>query len=158
MDDEATAALMKAFHTHLKDGMGKAQALAAAQSDLRRDEAHPQWAHPFYWAAFVLTGDPGAVSSSTPADGIPSWILAVAVGGLGALLVGGSAQPGGCDGNSKAGLGGEPCDEPGVLPAGSTRRVNQPKKILDDPRQQHQQRQRGMRGGRDWLTRSQLNR
>ena len=89
VDDEATAALMQAFYAHLKDGMGKAQALAAAQSDLRSDEAHPQWAHPFYWAAFVLTGDPGDVD--TPAGGIPSWLLGVAGGGLAVLLLGLSA-------------------------------------------------------------------
>jgi CHAT domain-containing protein len=88
VDDEATAALMQAFYTHLKEGMGKAQALAAAQSDLRRDEAHPQWAHPFYWAAFVLTGDPGTISVEAPVSRIPTWILAVAGGGLGALLLG----------------------------------------------------------------------
>jgi CHAT domain-containing protein len=93
VDDEATAALMKAFYTHLKDGMGKAQALTAAQSDLRRDEAHPQWAHPFYWAAFVLTGDPGEVSGNTRATGMPGWVPAavacsvtVAAAGAGTML------------------------------------------------------------------------
>ena len=87
VDDEATAALMKAFYTHLKDGMGKAQALAAAQSDLRRDEAHPQWAHPFYWAAFVLTGDPGEVSGKTRATGMSGWVPA-AVGGSVLVVLG----------------------------------------------------------------------
>ena len=88
VDDEATAVLMEAFYTHLKAGIGKAEALRAAETDLRRDEAHPQWAHPFYWAAFVLTGDPGDVSASAQASGIPNWILAVAGGGLAALLLG----------------------------------------------------------------------
>ena len=88
VDDEATAVLMEAFYTHLKAGMGKAEALTAAQSDLRHDAAHPQWAHPFYWAAFVLTGDPGDMSASAQDGGIPDWILAVAGGGLAALLLG----------------------------------------------------------------------
>jgi CHAT domain-containing protein len=88
VDDEATAVLMEAFYTHLKAGMGRAKALRAAQSDLSHDEAHPQWAHPFYWAAFVLTGDPGELSASAQAGGIPDWILAVAGGGLAALLLG----------------------------------------------------------------------
>jgi CHAT domain-containing protein len=88
VDDEATAVLMEAFYTHLKAGMGKAVALRAAQSDLRHDAAHPQWAHPFYWAPFVLTGDPGDVSASAQNGGIPNWILAVAGGGLAALLLG----------------------------------------------------------------------
>jgi CHAT domain-containing protein/tetratricopeptide (TPR) repeat protein len=91
VDDEATASLMKAFYTHLRDGMGKAEALRAAQSDLRRDEAHPQWAHPFYWAAFVLMGDPGTISAEAPVSRIPTWIPAVAGGGLGALLLGSGA-------------------------------------------------------------------
>ncbi len=72
VDDEATAVLMEAFYAHLKAGMGKAEALRAAQSDLRQDREHPQWAHPFYWAAFVLTGDPGDVSASAQASGIPN--------------------------------------------------------------------------------------
>jgi CHAT domain-containing protein/Tfp pilus assembly protein PilF len=57
VDDESTSDLVKSFYTHLKGGMGKAEALRAAQSDTRRK--HP---HPYYWAAFVLTGDPGPTS------------------------------------------------------------------------------------------------
>jgi CHAT domain-containing protein/tetratricopeptide (TPR) repeat protein len=88
VDDEATAVLMEAFYAHSKAGMGKAEALRAAQADMRHDSAHPQWAHPFYWAAFVLTGDPGDVSAAAQTGGIPNWILAVAGGGLAALLLG----------------------------------------------------------------------
>jgi len=36
--------------------MGKAEALQAAQAEVRRNS---QWASPFYWAGFVLNGDPG---------------------------------------------------------------------------------------------------
>jgi CHAT domain-containing protein len=54
VDDEATALFMQHFYTHLRAGMGKAQALQQAQNDLR--EEYP---HPYYWAAFVLTGDAG---------------------------------------------------------------------------------------------------
>jgi len=56
VDDEATTLLMERFYTHLREGMGKAQALQQAQSDVRA-----QYPHPYYWAAFVLTGDPGPV-------------------------------------------------------------------------------------------------
>ena len=55
VDDEATAILMKSFYLHLQEGMGKAEALRQAQVEVR--EEHPS---PFYWAAFVLSGDPGA--------------------------------------------------------------------------------------------------
>lgn len=58
--DRATAELVRSFHVHLRSGMTKAEALQAAQEDIR--SAPDQWAHPFYWAAFVLTGDPGARS------------------------------------------------------------------------------------------------
>jgi CHAT domain-containing protein len=54
VDDEATNTLMTAFHIHLKQGMGKAAVLQAAQAETRAN--HP---HPYDWAAFVLTGDPG---------------------------------------------------------------------------------------------------
>ncbi len=54
VDDKATTLLMERFYTHLREGMGKAQALQQAQSDVRA-----QYPHPYYWAAFVLTGDPG---------------------------------------------------------------------------------------------------
>ena len=42
------------FHTHLKEGLGKAESLQMAQADIRR-----QFPQPYYWAGFVLMGDPG---------------------------------------------------------------------------------------------------
>lgn len=54
VDDEATTLLMKTFYSHLKQGMSKAAALQAAQTATRK-----KYPHPYYWAAFVLTGDPG---------------------------------------------------------------------------------------------------
>ena len=54
-----TAALMIAFHRRLSRGartpFAKAEALRAAQREMLRDPARR---HPFYWAAFVLLGDP----------------------------------------------------------------------------------------------------
>ena len=63
MNDEATAVLMAAFYRHLRAGDGKAQALRAAQAETRA-----QYPHPYYWAAFVLTGDPGASGGAVPRD------------------------------------------------------------------------------------------
>jgi CHAT domain-containing protein/tetratricopeptide (TPR) repeat protein len=54
VDDASTSELMKSFYIHLKNGMGKAEALRAAQADTRK-----KYPNPYYWAAFVLTGDPG---------------------------------------------------------------------------------------------------
>jgi CHAT domain-containing protein/tetratricopeptide (TPR) repeat protein len=61
VDDQATEALMTAFYRHWQTGMGKAEALQAAQAEVR---GNPQWASPFYWAGFVLNGDPGAAGPS----------------------------------------------------------------------------------------------
>ena len=83
VDDEATRLLMEHFYTHLRAGMGKAQALQQAQSEVRT-----QYPHPYYWAAFVLTGDAGLhgqVESASPLVSNPiSWTAGI--GGL--LLIG----------------------------------------------------------------------
>jgi CHAT domain-containing protein len=63
VDDEATSLLMKAFQSHLKQGMSNAAALQAAQAATRKKKPHP-----YYWAAFVLTGDPGKGASGTMPD------------------------------------------------------------------------------------------
>jgi CHAT domain-containing protein len=59
VNDAATKELMVAFYSHLKDGVGKAEALRAAQKDVRQNRPNP-----YYWAGFVLTGDPGSAPSS----------------------------------------------------------------------------------------------
>lgn len=63
VDDESTGYLMVSFYRHLKDGMGKAEALGAAQADTRE-----RFPHPYYWAGFVLMGDPGGISKATVRD------------------------------------------------------------------------------------------
>ena len=89
VDDEATGTLMVRFYTHLLAGMGKAEALQAAQNETRTDPAHPEWAHTYYWAAFVLSGDAGTVSAtsrSTTRGSGGVWVLAVALAAV--LLLG----------------------------------------------------------------------
>jgi CHAT domain-containing protein len=51
VDDGTTGAVMEKFYSHLRQGMSEAEALRTAQIDVRKE--HP---HPYYWAAFVLTG------------------------------------------------------------------------------------------------------
>ncbi len=66
VDDEATSLLMKAFYGHLKHGMRKTAALQAAQAATRKT-----YPHPYYWASFVLTGDPGKDSGRRLTDSRP---------------------------------------------------------------------------------------
>ena len=54
VDDKSTSYLMRSFYKNLKNGKSKAEALKAAQLETRE-----QYGSPYYWAAFVLTGDPG---------------------------------------------------------------------------------------------------
>jgi CHAT domain-containing protein len=55
--DRETTALMTAFFTHLAAHKGKAEALRQAQLDvIKQRRAKGKAAHPFYWAAFTLTG------------------------------------------------------------------------------------------------------
>lgn len=58
--EKQTSELMISFYKHLKCGMSKAEALRAAQI-----ETHSHNPHPYFWAAFVLTGDPGTASASS---------------------------------------------------------------------------------------------
>ena len=77
VDDAATGALMERFYSHIREGNGKAEALRQAQADLRQDAQHPEWNHPYYWAAFVLNGDPGHISnlgSSTTNRMLPLFV------------------------------------------------------------------------------------
>jgi CHAT domain-containing protein len=52
--EEQTGALMYNLMKNYRDGMSKAAALQAAQRSIRLTNPHP-----YFWAAFVLTGDPG---------------------------------------------------------------------------------------------------
>jgi CHAT domain-containing protein len=52
--DAGAAQFMQSFYSFLSKGELRADALRHAQDALRAD-----YEHPFYWAAFTLTGDPG---------------------------------------------------------------------------------------------------
>ncbi len=56
VEDMATNELMQHFYRHLLRGEGKAQALRSAQQYLLQQ---PDYAHPYFWAAFRLVGDIG---------------------------------------------------------------------------------------------------
>jgi CHAT domain-containing protein len=54
VDDDATSELMSRYYAGLAKGMGRSAALRAAQLQLQTGK----YAHPYYWAAFVMSGDP----------------------------------------------------------------------------------------------------
>lgn len=54
VDDLASRSFMEAFYRRLRDGMPTAEALRQAQLEILR--GGEEWRHPFYWAAFTLTG------------------------------------------------------------------------------------------------------
>lgn len=69
VDDNVTAELMTRFYANLKAGQPKAMALRNATLSLFRPLSrqmgranpdsrthHPKWAHPYYWAPFILIG------------------------------------------------------------------------------------------------------
>ncbi|MHC5010994.1 MAG: CHAT domain-containing tetratricopeptide repeat protein [Planctomycetota bacterium] len=63
VDDEATRALMVKFYELWNpedgsEGHEAAEALRRAQEYVRTHPDHPAWAHPYYWAAWVLWGLP----------------------------------------------------------------------------------------------------
>lgn len=53
--DQATCMLMTRFYENLLKGLDKGEALRRAQQAVR--DRQPEWKHPFYWAAFVVSGD-----------------------------------------------------------------------------------------------------
>jgi CHAT domain-containing protein len=53
VDDKATGFLMTQFYASLSNGSNAADALAAAQAATRY-----RYPHPYYWAGFILTGNP----------------------------------------------------------------------------------------------------
>ena len=75
--DAPTAALMQAFYQGVQAGLPLDDALARAKRALSREAA---FAHPHYWAAFVLTG---------PADALPTALRWRDVAG-GAFIVTGT--------------------------------------------------------------------
>lgn len=59
VDDRATAAWMIHFYDALATGATRLDAWRTASETVR---AHPGWEHPWYWAAFTLSGDWGPLA------------------------------------------------------------------------------------------------
>jgi CHAT domain-containing protein len=53
VSDRSTADLMREMYSHIRAGKSKREALRLAQLKVKDD-----YGHPYYWAPFVLMGDP----------------------------------------------------------------------------------------------------
>jgi len=59
--DAAVAITTRMLVEARKPGIGRAEALRRAMLALIQDEKNPQYAHPYYWAPFVVVGEGGLV-------------------------------------------------------------------------------------------------
>jgi hypothetical protein len=55
-DNQSSNYLFQQFYKYLDDGLSTNQALFRAKRDTRNNVYHPEWANPYYWANFQLTG------------------------------------------------------------------------------------------------------
>jgi CHAT domain-containing protein len=67
VEDNATNELMQCFYWHLLQGESKVRALRAAQCNFLHQTESP-YAHPYFWAAFRLVGDVGALEYERAQD------------------------------------------------------------------------------------------
>lgn len=66
-DDLSTKNMMTSFYGYLKSGSGKSQALQQVKLDqIKQARDNKMAAHPFYWANFILVGNPQAIDFSIP--------------------------------------------------------------------------------------------
>jgi CHAT domain-containing protein/tetratricopeptide (TPR) repeat protein len=87
VDGAATADLMKAYYEALAKGGGRSEAMRGVQLAMLHD---PRWAHPYYWAGFIVSGDDRSLDDKAVAPD-----LRVHPGGACACRLGGEAPEGG---------------------------------------------------------------
>ncbi len=59
VSDFGTQSLMARYYQNLTDGMGRSEALRAVQLEMIAEGG--EYSHPYYWAAFILAGEWGAL-------------------------------------------------------------------------------------------------
>ena len=77
--DVQTKEIMLYFYDNLKEGLPKDLALQKAKENYLNATQDKALKHPYYWAGFVISGDPSPIESSAPFN----WYVA-----MGALLLG----------------------------------------------------------------------
>ncbi len=60
VDDKSTSSFMQSYYSKLVDGKGRLEALDEVRREFQ-DHPIPAWRHPYYWAAFRLSGDTGPI-------------------------------------------------------------------------------------------------
>lgn len=65
VDDKATAFLMSSFYQYLKKGKSKDLALKLAKSDYLNADIDDDLKHPYYWSAFVVSGNTHPLKQNT---------------------------------------------------------------------------------------------
>lgn len=58
VNDAATRELMVAYYGKLLEGSGRGEAMRQVQLTMLKD---PRWAHPYYWATFIVSGNPATL-------------------------------------------------------------------------------------------------
>lgn len=60
VDDKSTSSFMQSYYSKLVDGKGRLEALNEVRKEFQ-EHLIPAWRHPYYWAAFRLSGDTGPI-------------------------------------------------------------------------------------------------
>ena len=84
--DKSSAMLMQHFYEHISDGTPKLEALQHAQEDYLMINADPQTAHPYFWSAYVVLGDPKSPIPYTPNNNKWWYLVFFGIIGIGIAI------------------------------------------------------------------------
>lgn len=65
VNDRSTSEIMKVFFYNLNHGMNKDEALRQAKISFLTTSDNKHFSHPYFWSAFILTGDPAPLASTS---------------------------------------------------------------------------------------------
>ncbi|GEM_PF-6013077 len=79
VSDHATLKLMQSFYDHIKVGSSKDEALRQAKRDYLEATREAQFTHPFYWAAFVASGNTEPIDTPEEQSTPMIWLSVLAL-------------------------------------------------------------------------------